>query len=366
MRPYRVMVAVCSVLIICNSISACALPASSLPGIQLEIFAPNDGAILPLEAINVYAVAADSSDPYLVGVGSGYEFYANGIKIGEDDSFAAGGVAAIVWTPTEPGEYFIQFFARVDRRSGFSEAVRVCVIDLTLSPTLTDSYGYDGSCVQSARHEFAAPGPISMSATAMPARLAFEPSNRFPPISCPAFSNPAITFRATVLDTPDDVEYVVVEYRVPEGGDPDTLGSQTIILNRTGGVYPEELYVGTTEELNVFINRGGTDAGELTWTARGYGRDGSLLLTDGPYAIPFVACGSPPATPTVSAVSVSPTPASEADCPPGTYFAPATNRCIAIEIPSPKPDGKSCGEYGTLAACTAAGCTWDGQTQSCK
>jgi hypothetical protein len=52
-------------------------------------------------------------------------------------------------------------------------------------------------------------------------------------------------------------------------------------------------------------------------------------------------------------------------CPPGTYYSETTNKCIEIQILTPKP-AKACSEYRSDTACKAAGCTWDTIGKKCK
>jgi hypothetical protein len=63
----------------------------------------------------------------------------------------------------------------------------------------------------------------------------------------------------------------------------------------------------------------------------------------------------------------APTPASAADCPAGTYFAPVTNRCIAIQIQPTKIGGNSCGAITSDATCNSTpGCAYDYVQKRCK
>ncbi|MBM3126712.1 MAG: hypothetical protein FJZ87_16860 [Chloroflexi bacterium] len=61
---------------------------------------------------------------------------------------------------------------------------------------------------------------------------------------------------------------------------------------------------------------------------------------------------------------------SEENCPPGTYYAPVTNRCIDIQVP--QGDGTGGSEGGssggcslTTDACTAQGQSFDSNTCGC-
>ncbi len=87
--------------------------------------------------------------------------------------------------------------------------------------------------------------------------------------------------------------------------------------------------------------------------------DGVLPVPHPESFLPVCYWGTPTATPTA-------TPGSEADCPPGTYFAPVTNRCILIAISTPREGGGGCGQFTSEVACQANGCDWYGTTGPCQ
>jgi hypothetical protein len=210
-----------------------------------------------------------------------------------------------------------------------------------------------------------------MTATASPDNLAFFATG------CPSRVPPStISFQAVVTDPADLVAFVIVDYVLSVGGDHDSLS-----LNRTSSLPTgEKVFTGTTEDLAAWLafqmvdGSGAPVAGEIDWTAYAYGRDGSILATDGPHIISAAPCTpliifSP--QPLIFVPTPTSTPASDRDCPPGTYFAPATSRCIQIQIVPTKPGGgesgggNDCSSYGNASNCTTNGCSWDKPTSSC-
>jgi hypothetical protein len=192
---------------------------------------------------------------------------------------------------------------------------------------------------------------------------------------CPEVSDTIISFEATVEDPPDEVVFVVVYYSMTFSAGAPTYPGETrthaLVLTHTSTIDPgRQVYTGHTDELSPLLTNYfyGEGAGEIRWTARALGRSGEILLEDGPYTIDAnSSCG--PVTPAIvppptATATLEP---SEENCPPGTYYAPVTNQCIAIQISSPKPGGgEKCSDHGNSGSCSAAGCSWDGQTQSCK
>ena len=58
---------------------------------------------------------------------------------------------------------------------------------------------------------------------------------------------------------------------------------------------------------------------------------------------------------------------SEANCPPGTYFAPATNRCIDIQVPSGGSGDNSSGACNlSISACSAQGLSFNSNECKCE
>ncbi len=88
-----------------------------------------------------------------------------------------------------------------------------------------------------------------------------------------------------------------------------------------------------------------------------FGSDGILISEEGPFNIFPTLYGAP--TPTAIATA---TPASALDCPPGTYFAEVTNRCIPIAIEPTRESGggNSCVDPGTCPS------GWSAQNCACK
>lgn len=88
-------------------------------------------------------------------------------------------------------------------------------------------------------------------------------------------------------------------------------------------------------------------------------RDSTLITSTQRYEIPVHPCNIEmlviDPTPTLETRPTA-TPASAKDCPPGTYFAEVTFRCIPIDTPTPKSGGGDSGGSSCYWECTA-GCT---------
>jgi hypothetical protein len=117
----------------------------------------------------------------------------------------------------------------------------------------------------------------------------------------------------------------------------------------------------------------GGESGEVTWTAKAIGRDGSILAINGPHTIPVdvnplcspVPLSAPFTLPAPTLASTA-TPASAKDCPSGTFFAEQTHKCIPIQIVTAKPGhGGGCAQYTNASACTSNGCSWDKPSSTC-
>jgi hypothetical protein len=193
------------------------------------------------------------------------------------------------------------------------------------------------------------------------------------------------------VDPPEDVAFVMILLSLPPGpGATDAWAGRaavttTFILSQTGG-FPEStrIFEGTTA---LRPNPGfifGDAGGIITWTAQAIGRDGAVLVTDGPHEIPASPCApavplSAPFTPTPAAAKTPPTPAvtktppatatwtpSAENCPPGTYYSPNINQCIAIEIIPTKPGpAEDCSAFGNKGNCRRNGCSWDDKAGIC-
>jgi hypothetical protein len=150
----------------------------------------------------------------------------------------------------------------------------------------------------------------------------------------------------------------------------------TFILSQTGA-FPEStrIFEGTTAPRLTLGFIFGDVGGSITWTAQAIGRDGAILVTDGPHDIPASPCApavplSAPFTPTPAATKI-PVPTatwtpSPENCPAGTYYSPNINQCIAIQIIPTKPGpAEDCSAFGNKGNCRRNGCSWDDKAGIC-
>ena len=313
------------VLIITSfAVTTCTLPVRSLPDFNIQIGDPPSGAVVPLAPLEIWADAANNSSNEVTRIA----FYANGIWIGSlttlehpSPTYPHAASGRVMWTPPAEGEYLLQ--AQADRRGAvvFSNPVRICVVDFIVDSGYDFSYGYEGPCPIPDRDASARPGAITLAAEATPDSLMYDPAAPPAPRSCPALARASISFQATLVDPPEDVAFVIVSYSMTR---PDTSypEDRTLVLTQTASYAGStRIYTGSTDNNLVASLRYnyGDVGGDVIWTAKAFGRDGAVLLTDGPYTIPALPC-----TPVPLSAPFSPstaTPASALDCPAGTYFA---------------------------------------------
>lgn len=363
-------------------LGACTLDVTTRSDLAINISYPEDGAVMPLGPVEIYAGVTSYDSSRTV---TRISFFQNAVSIGRDTILEVSGepsfrdyLGNIRWNPPEPGEYLLQ--AMVERPRVSSDPVRICVIDFQISaPSLDYPYpptGYEGPCPIPARDEFATPGEQSLNAIASPGRILYAPDGI---TDCPAAGT--LSFEATLLDPPQDVAFILADYSVAgtlSGSHPGETFGRTIVLNyvRTSTTGMKFFAGSTAYSLNNRLAEFyGSEPGEITWTVRAIGRNGATLLSVGPSTIPVEPCApsgvipplleTPTETPTLTA-----TPASDKDCPPGTYFAPATNRCIPIQIVTTKPEGGNDGGGGSSCieppgAC-GLGMYWSSATCSCR
>jgi hypothetical protein len=367
-------------------LGACTMDVITRNDLAISISYPEEGSILPLAPVGIYA-GATSYDPGRTV--TRISFFQNGVSIGRDTILEVSGEPAfrdyhgdIRWNPPGPGEYFLQ--AIIERPRVSSDPVRICIIDFQISAPSVDftnpPTGYEGPCPIPARDEFATPGEQSLSASVSTDRILYAPAGV---TGCPVTG--PITFEAALLDPPQDVAFIFADYSVTgtlSGSHPGRTFGRTIVLNyvRTSPTGTKFFAGSTVYSLNnILAEFHGSESGELTWAVRAIGRDGATILSVGPFTIPVEPCTpsgaippillhleTPTETPTLTA-----TPASDKDCPPGTYFAPATNRCIAIQIITSVPDnGNNGGSGGNSCTPPPRGCGadeyWSSATCSCQ
>jgi len=355
-------------------LAACALPASTRPGLSVEMLFPESGMLFPLGDFS--RIRADAFSP-----GGGVTrmiFYANGIVVGEDSTIETSApgdfppmnfYGSVSWRPAAVGEYLVQAEAFRSDGSAFSATSRVCVVDLDEPIVLL--YGYTGPCAIPTPNPDAPTGlGVGMAAHAIPASLAYF-------WMCPAsMLDPTIAFEATVDDPSDRVVFVTIEYSVPLRGDPDGRDAISFGLNWTASsASGAKIFSGTTSGLHLLAMLQGEfqgDGGILTWTARAFGRGGEILATDGPYDIlasPCVAAviGLPMLIIEAPSETLAPSPTST-NTATLTPFIPTKTTAPTLKpfVPSDTPDpGGSCKDYKTKDSCTANSCTWDPGIPAC-
>jgi hypothetical protein len=324
------------------------------------------------------------------------DFYADGVWFGGaagSDLYTSsipGNVdAEAYWTPPAVGEYMLQ--ASAIRRGGLvvSGPTRVCAVDFAIDPGVEQAaHGYEGPCPIPPRDAEARPGAVTLAADATPTAFSYPPNGAVPAGCTPSVN---ITFQATLVDPPEDVAFVAVFISLPAG--PATEAAfrsyaswdSTVILTQIGA-YPgsTRIFSGSADPGPTFDFFGAL-GGTITWTAKAIGRDGSILVTDGPHTIPATECAPstplllpftpapatetlvPTLTPTLTGTPATLTP-SAANCPAGTYYAPSSNTCVKIAIPpTAKPTKKppACKKYSDASSCTSNGCNWDKGTNTC-
>ncbi len=371
-------------------LGGCSLGARSTRDLSIYTTYPFNNTVIRLgESLPLDGLAISTSSRPVTRM----IFYANAVVAGETSFLvrfttpAGTGYSGSfdAWTPSEIGEYFVQ--SQAGTPPAISEAIRVCVLDFSIPVPSTDyfelPYGYEGPCPIPDRDAFATPGAIVMISLASPDHLVYRPNSVGS--TCPWAES--ISFQVTVNDPPEDVALVVVdvsETGSPAGRYPGLTRADTVVLTPRSTTNPSiKIYEGTARgSLNgTYADYFGNGPGDVTWTAKAVGRDGSILLTDGPYTIPAEPCVAVPFsapfpvtdTPT-PAPTFTPTPASEADCHLGICSTPATNRRIQIEIVTPKPGkpggGDEDGGGGSACQPPPGGCAaneyWSTATCSCQ
>ncbi len=350
-------------LVICLFLSACALPASTRPGLSVRLVYPRSGLVdfLPGADIHLFgeATAPEGNVTRML-------FYANGLVVGEDSSPLNQGLyttAIARWFPTAPGEYLVQVEAFRTDGSVFSAATRICVIAASALDPLDgyyfyQGYGYTGPCELPPPNPEAPPGlEVSMAARAIPASLAYN-------FDCPAaVSSPTIAFEATVDDPSDRVVLVSVEYQV-EGRSASAFTADTLALNWISSLATgEKIFTGTSEDLTGLLSDElAADGGLLNWTARAIGRTGELLAEAGLYDILASPCAAP--------VVGIPMPIEIESTATLTPFPTETSTPTLIPVVPTKKSGggggSSCADHGNKDACVAAGCNWDPAKMTCS
>ncbi len=343
-------------------LGACTFATTTTNILDGEIYLPMNNAVVVLGSpTTIYGYGTSTRWPVTQLL-----FYDNGMGLGAAADFAAyppdppdisNVEGSFRWTPTQVGWNYLQMQIIAGGHVAITAPVRVCVVDFSTDPgwyeTPSWSYGYEGSCPIPDRDASAVPGSVTMSVSATPDHLVYDPGWPSAP-TCPGLPPSSVLFQAIVNDPPEDVAFVAVQYSISSW-----THTASLILTQTGSLAPStRLFSGTTERLP-----SGTDP-TVTWTGIAYARDGSTLLTDGPHTIPAGPCTLTPLNAPFTPAAPTSTPASARDCPPGTYYSDVTHQCIAVQIP-PTKKPSACSRYGDASSCTSNGCSWDKPSSTC-
>ncbi len=347
-------------------LSACALPASTRPGLTVNLLTPRSGMILPLGhhiEIIAQAVAPAGGITHMT-------FYVNGLVVGEDSTIETQEVVDTPsiyfqgqydWTPTLAGEYLVQVEAFRSDGSAFTAANRVCVLE-GLDPgnavRFLLMYGYTGPCEILPPNPAAPPGlAVGLSANAIPASLAYN-------WMCPASVAAAtIAFEATVDDPSDRVVFVSAEFT---GDSTGTAAGDEVMLNWTASIPTgEKIFTGSTGDITSVLQEFEGDGGILTWWVNAYGRSGEVLAMDGPHDILAAPCTAP--------VIGAPMPIVIESTATLTPFPTETSTPTLVPVVPTKPKpggggggGNSCSGLDEPKCNATAGCSWDKDKKSCS
>jgi hypothetical protein len=361
--------------------AACTFPVTTSDDIEVHIARPASGDVIMLGESVQFLANGSSSDGDVRRV----LFFANGSLVGDEpnahDEII---VSEIIWTPPAAGEYTLQVAAQRDSEYIYSSTVELCVLPFQIAPGHpVDIYahGYEGECTIPPRSSSAGTGSPSMRTSVAPTSLTYVPSFYS---DCPGETR-MMDFKVYVDDPHDDVVFVAIAIQIEPGFASRINSETTVVLTHTVGEAPGTKGFFGQFDVHIFLARslisrstGEAVSGELRWTARAFGRDGSILLEHGPQGIPVspLNCDGTSVLTSASAPILiestgTATPRSAADCPAGTYYAETTSKCIPIQISTEKPSGdhdgggSGCSSFGSKDSCTAAGCSWDFNSSSC-
>lgn len=399
MQPTRTFSKVCAFLLASLLIASCTFPTTTSDDFQLHFGRPQDGDVIMLgESFQLLANGLSTA-----GDVSRVLYFVDGRVVAEAPNTAGTTiVTSYTWTPPDAGQYTLQLAAQRGSQYAYSEVLRVCVLPFQIAPGHPfDIYahGYQGDCQLPERSAAARPGTPAISlANANPARLTYVP---FFYETCSEQTR-FVDFQLNLDDPNDDIVFAAISVAIDPALGGRINAETTLAMTRLEHVpAPAKIYIGTLD-LHIFLVRSLTNPetslgldGELRWTARAFGRDGEILLEEGPFSIPVVPvlCDGTSTAPLVEpALTVFPeiavtletlpqptftpqltaTPASARDCPSGTYYSEITQKCYQIAIPTAtlkanRPgEQNSCSQYDSYNACVAAGCSYNFNTKTCE
>lgn len=295
MKLSKVLFHIVFIFIIGLSVGGCSFPATESDDIDVSITRPGNGDIIMVG--ESFQIAARGSST--AGDVSRILYFANGELIGEGmDRVAGTDISADhMWTPTEPGQYTLQLAVQHGSEYIYSSTVNVCVLPFQIAPGHPfDIYahGYEGDCVIPERSGVPIFGsPTVTTASASPQQLTYVPFVLWDECFDQTRS---LSFKFYLNDPNDDVVFAAIAIEVEPAFFGRISSEATIALNRIGDTSSKQ-FVGRTDYLHIYLSRSltidepgatGTEGvnGELFWTARAFGRDGEILIEEGPFVIP--------------------------------------------------------------------------------
>lgn len=364
-------------IILCVLLASCTFPVTTSDDFDIHFGRPATGDVIMLgESMELLANGSSAS-----GDVTRVLYFANGSLVGtRPNSYGSSIVADYSWTPAEAGLYTLQLAAQRRGATAYSHTVQVCVLPFQIAPdhpSDTYAHGYNGDCTIPDRSGSAAPGDPTMDASANPTTLTYIP-DYFD--LCPDETR-VVAFNVTVTDPPDSVVFAAIALQVDPALASRINSETTLALTQTDAAPPNTKTFSGTLDMHIFLARSLTESatstgesGNLNWTARAFGRDGAILIESGPFSIPAepVNCSGESLLPSLEPIIVVPpaataTPASAQDCPPGTYFAEITHKCIPVQIqPTKSGGGSACSGITSDTVCNAtSGCSFDYNAKKC-
>lgn len=369
-----------SLLAACILSGACTFPVTTSDDFEVHFGRPSNGNVIMLgESFNLLANGSSTA-----GDVSRVLFFANGSVVNSAPNLAGDIIVAeYVWTPPAAGQYTLQIAAQRSGEYAYSPTINVCVLPIQIAPGHpydVYAHGYEGDCEIPARSASAILGdPSTATVSANPGTLTYVPLYYE---YCPDQTR-VVSFKFYINDPHDDIVFASIAVSMVPANMGRINGEATVALTHVSDSPPyRKNFVGELD-MHIFLTRSFTIpatgeglSGEMNWIARAFGRGGEILLEEGPFVIPVepVNCDdSPISIPTPLPLIIAPTststPASALDCPSGTYFSDAMNKCIAIQIPpTKKPDGSSisCSDHTSKDSCSSAGCSWNATLNKCQ
>lgn len=330
---------------------SCTMPATTAEDINLFFGRPQDGDVIMVgETFDMLANGVNTGGPI-----SRILFFANGVLVGESPNAAGENiVASHRWTPSEPGQYTLQFSAQRGSEYHYSPTIVVCVLPFQIAPGHpTDIYahGYEGDCVIPTPADSTTSGdPTTNTVSAGPNPLTYVPLYYE---YCPDKTR-IVNFKFYINDPGDDVVFTAIDIQMDPALFGRISGETTLALTRIATVPPSTKQFAGSLDMHIYLSRSLTIpetgeglSGNLTWRARAFDRSGEIILEEGPFTIPvtpttcediplatFTPTTTPASVPTIEEAQITATPASAAQCPPGSYYSEITKKCYQIAIPT--------------------------------